>query len=75
MLRIDAVELDNVAGLRFNVWTSIVLFVLAAVYFVWSLRARPGRETSLYVEGAAGGRAGGVLRAVPRRPGPGRGRR
>ena len=27
MLRIDTVELDDVAGLRFNVWTSIVLFV------------------------------------------------
>ena len=27
MLRIDTVELDNVLGLRLNVWTSIVLFV------------------------------------------------
>ena len=27
MLRIDTVELDDVYGLRFNVWTSIVLFV------------------------------------------------
>ena len=26
-LRIDTVELDDVLGLRFNVWTSIVLFV------------------------------------------------
>ena len=51
MLRIDTVELDDVAGLRFNVWTSIVLFVLAAVYFVVSLRLRPGREESIYVEG------------------------
>ena len=48
MLRIDDVQLTNVAGLRFNVWTSLVLFVLAAVYFVWSARHRPGRETELY---------------------------
>ncbi len=48
MLRIDDVQLTNVAGLRFNVWTSLVLFVLAAAYFVWSARHRPGRETELY---------------------------
>ena len=29
-------------------WTSLVLFVLAAAYFVWSARNRPGRETDLY---------------------------
>ena len=29
-LRIDTVQLDDVLGLRFNVWTSIVLFVVAA---------------------------------------------
>ena len=33
-LRIDDVQLDDVLGLRLNVWTSIVLFVAAAVYFV-----------------------------------------
>ena len=31
MLRIDDVEYQHVLGLRLNVWTSIVLFVLAAV--------------------------------------------
>jgi prolipoprotein diacylglyceryl transferase len=51
MLRIDTVELDNVAGLRFNVWTSIVLFVAAAAYFVISQIKRPGQETEVYVEG------------------------
>ena len=51
MLRIDTVELDDVAGLRFNVWTSIVLFVVAAVYFLVSLWLRPGQEESIYVEG------------------------
>jgi len=50
-LRIDTVELEDVGGLRFNVWTSIVLFVLAAAYFVISLRLRPGREESVYLEG------------------------
>jgi phosphatidylglycerol---prolipoprotein diacylglyceryl transferase len=53
MLRIDTVELDNVYGLRFNVWTSIVLFVVALAYFLVSLRLWPGREESVYVEGRA----------------------
>jgi prolipoprotein diacylglyceryl transferase len=48
MLRIDAVELSDVGGLRFNVWTSIVLFVVATVYFVVSARLRPGREEQVY---------------------------
>ena len=51
MLRIDTVELNDVHGLRFNVWTSIVLFVVAAIYFVVSLWLRPGQEESVYDEG------------------------
>jgi prolipoprotein diacylglyceryl transferase len=51
MLRIDNVELKDVGGLRFNVWTSIVLFLAALVYFVVSTRRHPGRETELYDEG------------------------
>jgi prolipoprotein diacylglyceryl transferase len=47
-LRIDSVQLDNVLGLRFNVWTSIVLFAAALAWFVWSLRRYPGREESVY---------------------------
>lgn len=43
-MRIDEVQMNNVLGLRLNVWTSIVLFVLATAYFVWATRARPGRE-------------------------------
>jgi prolipoprotein diacylglyceryl transferase len=43
-LRIDDVQMDDVLGLRLNVWTSIVLFVAAAVYFVVSARRHPGRE-------------------------------
>jgi prolipoprotein diacylglyceryl transferase len=50
-LRIDDVQLDNVLGLRFNVWTSIVLFVAAAAYFLWSSRKHPGREDTVYLEG------------------------
>ncbi len=50
-LRIDDVQLENVLGLRFNVWTSIVLFVAAAAYFVWSLRRHPGREDEIYRDG------------------------
>jgi len=48
MLRIDDVELKDVGGLRFNVWTSIVLFAAAAIYFVLSSRRHPGREESVY---------------------------
>ncbi len=46
-LRIDPVQLDDVGGLRFNVWMSIVMFLLAAAYFVWSARRRPGREETV----------------------------
>ena len=48
MLRIDDVQLQDVFGLRLNVWTSLVLFVCAAAYFGWASRARPGRETNVY---------------------------
>lgn len=47
-LRIDDVQMDDVLGLRLNVWTSIVLFAAAAAYFVWSSRRRPGREETVY---------------------------
>jgi prolipoprotein diacylglyceryl transferase len=43
-LRIDDVQMDDVFGLRLNVWTSIVLFVLATAFFAWSARRHPGRE-------------------------------
>jgi prolipoprotein diacylglyceryl transferase len=45
LLRIDNVQMADVLGLRLNVWTSIVLFVLAAAYFVVSARRHPGRES------------------------------
>ncbi|WP_338089783.1 prolipoprotein diacylglyceryl transferase [Nocardioides lijunqiniae] len=50
-LRIDTVELNDVGGLRFNVWVSIVLFVAAAAYFLISMRRRPGREESVWADG------------------------
>jgi prolipoprotein diacylglyceryl transferase len=49
-LRIDDVEYQHVLGLRLNVWTSIVLFVLAAAYFVVAGRRHPDRETVVYAE-------------------------
>lgn len=50
-IRIDDVQLNDVLGLRFNVWTSIVLFAVAAAYLLWAQRHRPGREASVYVDG------------------------
>ncbi|QZY27917.1 prolipoprotein diacylglyceryl transferase [Nocardioides coralli] len=48
-LRIDEVQMSDVLGLRLNVWTSIVLFVVAAAYFWWSARRHPGREPDVRV--------------------------
>jgi prolipoprotein diacylglyceryl transferase len=42
-LRIDTV--NEIAGLRLNVWTSLVLFILSVGYLIVSARLRPGRET------------------------------
>lgn len=47
-LRIDDVQLSDVNGLRFNEWTSIVLFVMASAYFVWARKLRPSREETVY---------------------------
>jgi prolipoprotein diacylglyceryl transferase len=60
MLRIDDVELEDVGGLRFNVWTSIVLFVAAAIWFVISARLRPGREEQVYDEAVVESGSGAV---------------
>lgn len=45
-LRIDEVH-NHILGLRFNVWTSIVLFVAAIIYMVISAKLRPGVETDV----------------------------
>src|SRR3546814_19435810 len=52
-IRIDDVQMDDVFGLRLNVWTSIVLFVLSVAYFIWSSMRRPGREESVFLDSAA----------------------
>jgi prolipoprotein diacylglyceryl transferase len=45
-LRIDEVH-NHILGLRFNVWTSAVLFVAAIIYIVLSAWLRPGVETDV----------------------------
>jgi phosphatidylglycerol---prolipoprotein diacylglyceryl transferase len=50
-LRIDTVEANDVFGLRLNVWTSIVVFLCATVYFVLAGRRHPGREETVWREG------------------------
>jgi len=53
-LRIDTIELNDVLGLRWGVWMSIVLFVGAAIYFVVTGRRHPrpdSREPTPYVAG------------------------
>ena len=45
------VEANDVFGLRLNVWTSIVVFLLAAAYFVVAGRRHPGREESVLATG------------------------
>lgn len=52
-LRIDPVQADDVLGLRLNVWTSLVLFVAAVGYFLWSARRHPGREETVLKETAS----------------------
>ena len=52
-------------GLRLNVWTSIVLFLLAAAYFVVVGRRHPDREESVFRDGL---RPGPTADAVPARP-------
>ena len=63
-LRIDDVQLEDVLGLRFNVWTSIVLFLAAAAYLVISTRRHPGREESVYRDGAGPEADGAVTRGT-----------
>ncbi|MFE3607376.1 prolipoprotein diacylglyceryl transferase [Streptomyces goshikiensis] len=41
-MRVD--EAHHILGVRLNVWTSIVVFLLAVTYLVLSAKLRPGRE-------------------------------
>ncbi len=49
ILRIDDAEV--IGPFRLNVWTSIIVFTLAAAYFVVVGRRRPGREDTVYLPG------------------------
>ena len=51
-MRIDAVEANDMFGLRLNVWTSIVVFLLATAYFVIVGRSHTGREETVFRDGA-----------------------
>ncbi|MYW12029.1 prolipoprotein diacylglyceryl transferase [Streptomyces sp. SID2563] len=41
-MRVD--EAHHILGLRLNVWTALIVFVLAVTYIVISAKVRPGRE-------------------------------
>ncbi|MET7492252.1 prolipoprotein diacylglyceryl transferase [Streptomyces sp900116325] len=41
-MRVD--EAHHILGLRLNVWTAVIVFVLAVTYIVISAKVRPGRE-------------------------------
>ncbi|MFE7565803.1 prolipoprotein diacylglyceryl transferase [Streptomyces sp. NPDC057539] len=41
-MRVD--EAHHILGLRLNLWTSMIIFLLAVVYLVVSSKLRPGRE-------------------------------
>lgn len=55
-LGIEAVRIDDatlVAGLRINIWTSIIIGAAALAYVIVVGRRRPGREPSVYRDPAA----------------------
>ncbi|MFE7132530.1 prolipoprotein diacylglyceryl transferase [Streptomyces sp. NPDC057638] len=61
-MRVD--QAHEIFGLRLNVWTSIIVFVLAVLYIVISARMRPGREEVVEPErGAARPAAGKAAEA------------
>ena len=46
-LRIDDVQANDVFGLRLNVWVSIIVFLAAVAFFIWSSKRHSGRETEV----------------------------
>jgi len=48
MLRVD--EAEMVLGLRLNVWTSILVFLVASAIFLW-LRRRAGEPDPIHLPG------------------------
>jgi prolipoprotein diacylglyceryl transferase len=55
-MRVD--DAHHILGLRLNVWTSMLVFLLAVTYLVLSSKKRPGRE-AVVEPGASGGEADG----------------
>ncbi|MEW1696193.1 prolipoprotein diacylglyceryl transferase [Streptomyces sp. NPDC091278] len=55
-MRVD--EAHHILGVRLNVWTAIVVFLLAVLYMVISARVRPGREEIVEPRAAAKDAAG-----------------
>ena len=57
----------HVGGLRINIWTSVIVGVLALAYLVIVGRTHPGRETDVYrrVGPAGGGRRTGLPTPLP----------
>ncbi|MEW2073344.1 prolipoprotein diacylglyceryl transferase [Streptomyces sp. NPDC017966] len=51
-MRVD--EAHHILGLRLNNWTALLVFLLAVLYIVLSVRKRPGRE-DVVEPGASGG--------------------
>ncbi|MDQ1246970.1 MAG: hypothetical protein QG597_1339, partial [Actinomycetota bacterium] len=54
-LGFESVRIDDatlVAGLRINIWTSIIIGLAALAYVVIAGRLRPGREPSVYRDSA-----------------------
>lgn len=49
MLRID--DANHIAGLRLNVWTSILVFLTGLVMFLVIGRRTPGRDTTVWLPG------------------------
>ncbi|MEV7086516.1 prolipoprotein diacylglyceryl transferase [Streptomyces sp. NPDC093085] len=58
-MRVD--EAHHILGLRLNVWTAMLVFLLAVTYMVVSARLRPGREEIVEPDlaGETGGDQGG----------------
>ncbi|KMS72152.1 diacylglyceryl transferase [Streptomyces viridochromogenes] len=59
-MRVD--EAHHILGMRLNVWTALIVFLLAVTYFVVSAKKRPGRE-EVVEPGASGGDADGEAEA------------
>ncbi|MEU3411418.1 MULTISPECIES: prolipoprotein diacylglyceryl transferase [unclassified Streptomyces] len=55
-LRVD--DAHHILGLRLNVWTALIVFLLAVAYIVVSGRKRPGREAVVEPAAVSGGPAG-----------------